>query len=368
MTSERLPSRLATTRNLLCLAAWSVLLVCPHSRVAAEDDALAAQQRRIREMPPAAKRELWELQQRFYRLDAEERQRLKDLHTSIAAEPNSERLREVMTRYTEWLKTLSAGERADLLSLPAEQRIDQIRTLMNRQATSHMRFLVNEKLSDEDLTAITQWMKEIVKRREAEILQNMPMLYRGMIGTQNPEKRVEILIRLLQRFGPRPEMLRPTQEDIERLKTQLSPAARTRLEEAQQEGRLAELAESWMRAAIFGRRLGPPVDKAELERFYREDLDPKEREYLESMPRERMQTRLILMYYAHREGRDFGQRPGGPGPPGPGPPGMGGGFRGRGPRPWPPDSKPDFNDPRRKPRSGMRPGDESNRRSPDAAG
>ena len=362
MTSERPLSSRRPRTIWSSIAAWLLLLAGPFASIRADDDAIARQQRRIQEMPPAEKRELWELQQRFYRLDGDERERLRDLHASIAADPHSERLRQIMARYAQWLKTLPAGERAELLSLPPEQRIAHIRTLMQQQATSHMRFLVDERLSDRDLAAISLWMKEIVKRREGEILEKMPMLHRGLIGTHNPDQRVETLIRLLQRFGPRPELLRPTPEDIERLKGQLSPGALARVQKAEEEGKLTELAESWMRAAMAGRRLGPPVDRAELERFYREELDPEERELLESLPRERMHSRLMLMFYAHRNGRDFGQ-----GKPGPGPRGMGGGFRGRGNRPWPPDRRPDFDDPRRQPR-GPRPDEERDRQGSETAG
>ena len=344
--------------GLLVATGWILLLAMSPSVARAEDEVLAQRRDRLAAMPPAEKRELWELQQRFYRLDPEQRDRLRHLHQSVAADPQADHLRRIMARYTQWLKTLSAGERAELLSLPAEERIAHIRTSMQRQATSHMRYLVADKLSDPDLTAITLWMKDIVKRREAEILQKMPMLRRGIMGTQDPEQRVELLIRQLQRFGLRPEFLRPTPEDIERLKAQLSPAALKRAKMAEEEGKLADLAAGWMRAAMAGRRLGPPIDRAELERFYRDELAPEERESLEGLPREQMHSRLMLMFYAHRHGRDFGQEQ-----PGPGPRGGSGGFRGRGSRPWPPDRKPEFDDPRRKPRV-ERPGEDNGRVPP----
>jgi hypothetical protein len=317
----------------------------PSSPAVTGDDVLADRRQRVEQMSPAEKQELWELQQRFYRLDPEQRDRLRQLHAEMENQPEAERLRAIMARYANWLKTLPAGERAELLSLPPEERIAQIRAIVQRQATSQMRYLVADELSDRDLAAIVFWMKDIVRRREPEILQKLPMLPRGMLDAMGPEQRVETMVRAIhQRFGLRPDLLRPTAEDIQRLKEQLSPAAVGRMEQAREEGQLTELAENWIRAALAGRRGGPPVDRAELERFYREELDEDEREFLESLPRERMHSRLMLLYYAHRSGR-----PVGPDSPPLGPRGMGGAYRGRGPRFWPPERKPEPDDIRRKP-------------------
>jgi hypothetical protein len=305
---------------------------------------LADRRQRVEQMSPGEKQELGRLQRRFYGLDPDQRERLRRLHQAIDSDPQAERLRGIMTRYANWLKTLPAGERAELLSLPPEERIARIRDLLQQQARSQMRYLLADKLSDRDLAAIALWTQGIVRQRQAEILQKLPLGVRGMMDSLPPDQRGEALIRALQRFGFRPELLRPSEEDIGRLKEQLTPAAIQRLEKAQEEGRLAELAESWMRAAMAGRRLGPPVDRAELERFYREELDENERAFLESLPRERMHSRLLLLYYAHRYGRQFGREK-----PVPGPRGMGGGFRGRGPRFWPPDRKPAPDQPRHKP-------------------
>jgi hypothetical protein len=107
------------------------------------------------------------------------------------------------------------------------------------------------------------------------------------------------------------------------------------LEKAIQAGQVAELSERWVQAARKSRWKLPAVDPDDLRKFYHE-LDAAKREYLESLPAERMQYELRRMYLF----RQFAE----------GSPGMrhGFGFPGRGPHPKP----------------GERPGGPSNAPSP----
>jgi hypothetical protein len=157
-------------------------------------------------------------------------------------------------------------------------------------------------------------MEDIVKRREPEILERLPMLQEHLAQIPDPKRRMQALVVMAQRMGPGPrrDWLKPTAEDIERLKSRLSPEAQEDLEKAKSEGHLPELAEAWMRAAMFSRFAGPPVDREQLRRFYTDELDPDQRAYLESLPPGRMQFELQKMYHAHRFRRDgFREWPGG---------------------------------------------------------
>jgi hypothetical protein len=98
--------------------------------------------------------------------------------------------------------------------------------------------------------------------------------------------------------GQRGNMLRPSAEDIERLKSSLSPKARQELQKAQEAGRLSELALHWMRAAVY-RKFVPRVDRDKLKQFYNE-LPSEERERLENLPPEAMISELTRRFHAHR--------------------------------------------------------------------
>jgi hypothetical protein len=125
------------------------------------------------------------------------------------------------------------------------------------------------------------------------------------------------------RRGPIRDMLRPGMEDIHRLKAFLSARARSQLEEAQQAGHLEELAQRWMRAAMSSKKAAPSVEKEQLRDFYHKAIDAKQREYLESLPPERMRFELLRMYRTDQFRRLMESSPPGNRHPG--------GFRDRGP-------------------------------------
>jgi hypothetical protein len=308
---------------------------------------------RLETMSAEAKSLLDSKQQQFYRLSEAEQEHLRRLHVDLNSSPEGQQLRGVMERYVNWLKTLPSGQRAELLSLAPEDRLREIKRLLQEQEAVRMRGFVARELSDADLKAISSWMEDFVRRQEAEILDKQPLLKERLARERDSRKRW-LLIYMAVRMGPSRDLLRPTPEDLERLKGQLSKEAQQELDKARQEGKLVELAERWMRATMFSRRFVPQVSPEELQRFYEQDLEPREREYLESLPAERMQGELTRMYHAHRfrtmmetELPGF-PRPGGPwggrGGPRSGSPGKPGGFGppggGPGDGPGPPGRRP----------------------------
>ncbi len=268
---------------------------------------------RLDSLSAAEKKELQSRQERFDRLDEKEQDRLRQLHAELSQAPDGAQLQQVLQRYATWLQTLPSGARADLLSLPPADRVAEIKRLLQEQSAARMRSYVSRPLSDDDLRTIANWMEDIVKRREPEILARLPMLENHLAQMPDSKRRLQALLVMAQRLGSsaRRDWLRPAAEDIERLKSQLSPEAQEDLAKAQAEGRLPELAEAWMRAAMFSRFAGPAVDREQLRKFYVEELDADQRAYLESLPPGRMQFELQRMYHAHRFRRDgFRERPG----------------------------------------------------------
>lgn len=281
------------------------LIVAAASSPAAEDTAAPADVATTpAEMSPTEKKELQGKQERFYRLDQPTQDQLRHLHDELMRDPDSARLQAVLTRYTNWLQTLSSGQRADLLSLPPNERVAEIRRLQQQQTASRMRSYVPRKLSDDDLQTIANWVEQMVQRHEPEILKRWPMFKERLENIPDAKRRTQALVLMVHRSGFHRDWLKPTPEEIESLKTALSAEAQQELDKAKAEGRLPELAEAWMRAATFSRLAGPPVDKEQLRRFFKEELDPQQREFLESLPPERMQVELVRMYYSHRFRRD----------------------------------------------------------------
>jgi len=285
----------------------SVVFFVAQQAVAGSEGSQEAVIKRLDEMSAAEKKELQRKQERFYGLSVEEQDRLKRIHRDISHDTRAVHLRGVMERYASWLKTLPSGQRADLLSLPPKERIEMIKGLMQKQHTSRFRGIVTHELAEEDSVAIVKWMDDFVKRHEQEILARMPMLKERLAQLDDPKRR-QMLIHVALRFSGRKDVLRPNQEDIERLKSQLSPKARLELDKAQQEGHLAELAQRWMRAAMFSKITSAPVDRDELRQFYNDvaSKDPKMREYLDNMRPDEMLAELTRMYNRHRFEQFFG--------------------------------------------------------------
>lgn len=255
-------------------------------------------------LSPAEKKELQSKQDRFYRLDPASQDELRDLHEQLTQAPDAAPLQAVLTRYARWLQTLPSGQRADLLSLPPAERVVEIRRLLQDQTASRMRSYVPRKLADDDLRAIASWVEQLVEHHEAELLERVPPFKDQLAHITDPKQRIQALTFMIHRFGFRRDWLQPTDEEIGELRSRLSAEAQEDLDQAKAEGRLPELTAAWMGAAMFSRLAGPPVDREQLRKYYKEDLEPQQREWLESLPPERMQAELVRMYYAHRFRRE----------------------------------------------------------------
>ena len=287
-----------TSKQWLATGTWAIgLTVLAVAATVAFDTPVGSSEliSRLRNLPASEKQELERKRDRFYRLPEREQQRLRALHAQLEASQDGPRLRQVMERYSNWLRELPAGQRAELLSLPRELRRDQIQRLLQQQEAGRMRHYVAGALSDDDLKVIVGWMEDYLVEREDQLLERLPEL-RQRWDSLEPRHRRQMLVHAAMRSRSVREMLRPGEEDIQRIKDQLSSDAQLELRSAQQEDRLVELAESWMRAAMFSRRSAPEVPPEELRRFYAE-MDGRWREYFESLPADRMESELKRWYH-----------------------------------------------------------------------
>lgn len=300
---------------------------------AAADDSLEQRRERFEKMTPQQLADLVRKKERFDQLPPEQQSAVRQLHAELSAEANESQLRSVLTRYHAWLQTLTAAQRAELLSLPADERMKQIRKLQDAQKQDQQRFVLpspGSSLPDADVATLLAWFDQLLARVQPQILDQSPRTKEFLDKTSDPRQRRWILMMAVGR--PRGEnrlsLLTPTQEEIDALREQLSPPTRTQFDAAQSRDKKQELVQDWLRSAMF-QQFRPTAE--ELERFYREELTASEREWLDPMPRERFLRELGNMYRFRASGGQrpsFGGRPpfgggsgGGPGPtlgPGPG--------------------------------------------------
>lgn len=292
----------------------------------AEAQDVAERRERLEGLSTQEKEELRQKQESFVSLPEQEQARIRQLHEELNKSPDGQQLRGVLERYHAWLATLSSGERAELLSLPADKRLERIKAMIQSQEDARFRSEVQDKLTREDREAIVKWLLAFVDEHKAEILDSLPK-----DQLPPPDDRWPLMFVMLRGWGEgNLEMPRPKQTDIQDLINTLSPDAKEALTSVREPQKRMEVAQKWIGAAIASRRWRSPpaVSREELRKFYVDKLNASERERLEALAPEEMQRALQRMYFEHEfRARGPGIGPGGPGRGnGPGP------FRGtRGP-------------------------------------
>lgn len=258
---------------------------------------------RLSAMSATEKQELDAKRARFYAMPESDRQRLRQLHRDLSEADDREQLRQIMQNYAKWLRSLQSGARAELVSLPAESRIERIKRLLQEQESWRMRKYVMPELTPDDRAVIVKWMEEYVSAHEEQILERLPH-WKQRWESLPSAQRLNMLIFAATAIRPVRELLLPTEDEMDQMKKQLSGSARQELNRAEKEGRLPELAERWLRAAMLSRRAPPEVSREELQQFYSE-LDQRQREYLENLSAERMEQELTRLYHFSRYRRFF---------------------------------------------------------------
>jgi hypothetical protein len=273
----------------------------------------AERRERIEGMSLVEKEHLLRLQEQFDDLDREQRDRLRQLDESLRAAADGPELWPIMRRYCGWLKTRFSFTRAELEEQPAGDRLKSVQKLLRQDQAGEGRRLVGK-----DAEALLQWMRDFVARHKAELLDELPQSERKKFDSLPPARqRAELFGQLRQqRQAAGPGKLPPfaTDADLARLRAELSPEVRKRLE-----GK--PTAQQWQQVAVWMRHLGGPrptrdlLSPADDQRLYEffEKLSEEEKGRLLSMPGEDMQRELLRLYSGrtgrHGEGRQHERSP-----------------------------------------------------------
>jgi hypothetical protein len=292
-------------RSLLMLGC--VMAMSPGWLLAQADspETPAARRERIETMTAEEKAELRRKQESFVNLTEAEQVRMRELHNNLEAREDGERLHQVLERYHAWLATLSSAERTEVLSLPPDKRVEKIRTILQKQEDERFRKEVSDKLTREDREAIMKWLTAFVEAHQDEIREATPPEQRSPDRDRQPPP----MFVLLRGWGENNQkMPRPSADDVQALLKDLSPGAQATLQSVNDPEKRMEVAQRWIKAAIWSRSrwAPPPVDKEELRKFYAETLTVSERERLEALTPQEMQKALQRMYYEHRFRRGGG--------------------------------------------------------------
>jgi len=331
-------SSLITTVCLLAFPLWSN-----------GQDPTGSRTKRIQQMSVEDKLELRSKLDRYNKLSSEQKKELATVEERLSSHPDEELLRETMQRYYDWLKSLNAVDRAKLQSLPFDQRVAEIKRLMDMQEREQFEELGREvfrevRPSREDFSAISKWLENWVEIHQEEILSHEADVYKHEPRLEQwlkdaPPKRKSFVLwtRLVRQRQA--SSLRPSPEDFLDLVDQLEKDTRKRLEKYPLDRRRM-LLDSMLRGAIFA-HFRNSIDRDRLKEFYK-TLPEQVQAELANLPPDEFDRRLRGEFYRDRLGgksggppwdRD-GRRDRGPmdegRPPGP-PPGVGPGgeFRER---------------------------------------
>jgi hypothetical protein len=261
-------------------------------------------------MSVAEKEELQRKEIRFRAMSPAEQERLRQLHEQISAAADAERLQEVMLRYHSWLKTLRPGQRAELLSLPADERISRIRSIIQEQSIQRVQRFAAHKLEPPDVDAIRNWIGTYLTKREAEILATMSEKSRQDYEAEtDPASRRRRLAFTMVRSSAGGDF-QTSPEEVQDLVSRLSRDAQRYLEEEKDPRTRAHIVRTWIVATIFS-EYRRPVSNEELRQFVENELPESQREFLDSLPTERFRREAERLYNFHRRSR-WGREDGGP--------------------------------------------------------
>ncbi|MDE0734290.1 MAG: hypothetical protein OSB47_00605 [Pirellulaceae bacterium] len=278
----------------------------------------------VQKMSLVEKEKLRKKWDHFKGLDQVAKEKNRQLYQQVVAHPQGERLHQVMVRYHEWLSGLRSSQRADLLSLPPDERITRIQRIIREQEQRKFAELLEKELPANDLTSISKWLEELwekvarkIEANEAEIMASLGPEHKSFLEQiSDPQQRRRVMAigmlagRLDSTESPLTELL-SMQEEFPRLRGQLSLRGQELFDQAEGTTEQMVLVRQWIRAVSMSRRKAlPSISDETLEAFRRGELatdsnpefklKPEDQERLEHLSGERLKQQLKWYYYRYR--------------------------------------------------------------------
>jgi hypothetical protein len=285
----------------------------PHKPESAEQ-----RRERLEKMTPEQKGAIAERKQRFEARSREEQEQLRKLAADIEADPQGEKLKQVLTNYHEWLKSLGAEEQSKVFSASADERLAKIKDAQAHQAAQRLQAFLLE-LSPEDVNAISVWLEVYVFNHEQEFAKLTPPQFRvAMERLPKHERIARHVWGIPWRIRTKAPLPDPTDLELDQLVSNLSPRAQEMLDEAENREQKWEYALEFINQVQQSKRF-PRLSKEELHKFAA-SLPPEQRKALENKSADEMMNALRNLYYSQKASPPPGFYPWQPGSVGPPPP------------------------------------------------
>lgn len=257
---------------------------------------------RINQMNASDKQQMQSQCDRFLALEETQRQALRQLQSQLEKDEDVAHLKDVVERYSDWLKVLPANERYELLSLDGKARLERVRELIASQEQQTIEYAGRLQLARDDVPVLVRWLTEILRRDEVEILAKLPpkarKRFEQMTGLEM--QRRSFLLRAMVQADSRFK-----EQDIRRLVEKVSSKTRLLLEKAESKGLEArqKVLKEWVLKVVDGRqqayvtRLRRSVGPKELQRFVKDELTLEQRRTLENLSQNEIKKRILRWYW-----------------------------------------------------------------------
>jgi len=291
-------------------------------------DWLAERRQQVEQLTPAEKEELNEKYEKFLALPTDEQEQLRVLHQKLDTDPQGDKLRGVMHRYYDWLKTLPPGERADLLSQPETDRLLTIKKIKQHQEALAVKLPDGSHLAIADIQVLSDWVKKYAATHEADLAKELPPPRHGDFhgNDKGPHDRPGQFSAWRPWLGAKLPSV--SEEEIEDLAHQLTSTPRKAIEGKPTLADKTVIIHEWVQAiwrqrsagGRFGGGPGRNVSAKELARFFEHDLSKEKQDELSRITEKEEQHRELrkLYFQQHRRptepsanaGGDTGQQAG----------------------------------------------------------
>lgn len=261
----------------------------------------------LQQLPPQQRNELQQKNVRFEQLTDEKKDEYREFNARLNATPNQKRLRQVMQSYTDWLLNLDTTERERILSLPLDQRLQEVVQLVRMEKGQRFEKLLVTKLRHDDLIEVGQWYGSWLDDQTdtltalSESIKD-PAFKELIAQTEGSRQRSTLtLVLLLKKHGNSKwnAWFKDWELDITKLIDSLSETAQLLYTSAESDQQRLELVLRWGYYSLVAQSM-QGVSDDELLKFYRNEMPPANRDILNRQRPENVIPMLHHFYFQHR--------------------------------------------------------------------
>lgn len=122
-------------------------------------------------LDPGDKERLRRQRERFAQLSTSEQQQLRRFHRQLMNRQDAGRLYQLLKRYQQWLASLPATERAEILSLDPNLRVEAIKAKLIEYDPASGNVV---PLGSDDAPVFLRWLTDYVAQYETQLTRKLP--------------------------------------------------------------------------------------------------------------------------------------------------------------------------------------------------